>query len=162
MSNIDGILKLADNEFQAILQNGKFRSREEIDSIYKLVDIAKDIHCIWAYEEEEEGGYSEDGGSYEGGSYRSNRSNRGSYEGSYEGGMSGARGRGRNARRDSMGRYSREDGMSGRSRRSYRSNYSGDDAKQEFIEELRGMMEEAPDDQARQQIQKMIKQMEQG
>lgn len=168
MNSIDGLLRLADNEFQAIIQNGKFRSREEIDSVYKLVDIVKDIHCIWAYEEEEDSGFSEDGGSYESGAYRSYRSNRGSYDGSYEGGMSGARGRGRNARRDSMGRYSREDGMSGemsgrngRSRRSYRGGYSREDGKQEFVEELRSMMEEAPDDQTRQKIQKMISEMEQ-
>ena len=59
MKSMDGILKLADKEFEAIVQNGKFRSREEIDSVYKLVDIVKDVHCIWAYEEDEEGGYSE-------------------------------------------------------------------------------------------------------
>ena len=52
MKSMDGILKLADKEFEAIVQNGKFRSREEIDSVYKLVDIVKDVHCIWAYEEE--------------------------------------------------------------------------------------------------------------
>lgn len=40
------------------------------------------------------------GGSYRGGSYR------------YDGGMSYARGRGRNAKRDSMGRYSSERGYS--------------------------------------------------
>lgn len=162
MKSIEGILKLAENEFEAIVNNGKFRSREEIDSVYKLMDIVKDAHCIWAYEEEEESGYSEEGRSYEGGSYRSNRSNRGSYEGSYEGGMSGARGRGRGARRDSMGRYSREGG-SYRSGRSYRGGgYSREDGKEEFVEELRGLMEEAPDDQTRQHIQRMIQQMEQG
>ena len=168
MKSIDGILKLVDNEFSVVVQNGRFRSREEIDSVYKMMDIVKDAHCIWAYEEEEEAGYSEEGGSYESGAYRSNRSNRsnrGSYDDSYESGMSGARGRGRGARRDSMGRYSREDGMSGRSERSERSyrrgGYSRDDAKQEFVDELREMMDNAPDDKSRQEIQKMIQQMEQ-
>lgn len=45
---------------------------------------------------------SDMGGTYRGGSYNRNR----------DGGMSYARGRGRNARRDSMGRYSSEDGYS--------------------------------------------------
>ena len=145
MDSIGGILKLADNEFNAILQNGKFRSREEIDSVYKLIDIVKDIHCIWAYEMDEEE-YSEEGGDYRGGSYR------GSYRGgSYEDGMSGARGRGRGARRDSMGRYSR----GGRSM-----NYSMEDARQDYIDELHDMMNHAPDEQTRQSIQRMIQQME--
>jgi len=147
MKSIEGILKLADNEFNAIVQNGKFRSREEIDSVYKLMDIVKDAHCIWKYEEEEEGGYSEEGRSYRGGY-------------GYDDGMSMARGRGRNARRDSMGRYSRDDGYGYRGGRSM--NYSRADAKQEYMDELREMAMNAPDDQTRQSIQRMIQQMEQG
>ena len=162
MKSIEGILKLAENEFDAIVNNGKFRSREEIDSVYKLMDIVKDAHCIWKYEEEEESGYSEMGGSYdgsyEGGSYRGGRS----YRGSYDGGMSMARGRGPGDRRDSMGRYSRDGSYDGGSYRgSYRGGYSRADAKQDYIEELHEMMEKAPDDQARQSIQRMIQQMEQ-
>ena len=154
MNSIEGILKLVDNEFEAINKNGKFRSREEIDSVYKLMDIVKDAHCIWQYEDDESE-YSEDGMSYE----RGGRSYRG---GSYEGG-SYARGRGRNAKRDSMGRYSRDDGGSYRSGRYPRSyGYSRDDGKQEFLENLRDMMEDSPDDQTRQSIQRMIQQMEQG
>ena len=147
MKSIDGILKLADNEFSAIVQNGKFRSREEIDSVYKLMDIVKDAHCIWKYEEEEESGYSDDGGSYRGGSYDSYD------DGSY------SRGRGRGANRYADGRYAPS------SRRAYGNrgmNYSRADAKHEYIEELRGMMESAPDEQTRQSIQRMITQMEQG
>ena len=147
MKSIEGILKLADNEFNAIVQNGKFRSREEIDSVYKLMDIVKDAHCIWKYEEEEESGYSEDGRSYRGG-----------YD--YDDGMPMARGRGRNAKRDSMGRYSRDDGYGYRGGRSM--NYSRADAKQEYIDNLHEMMMNAPDDQTRQSIQRMIQQMEQG
>lgn len=160
MKSIEGILKLVENEFEAIVNNGKFRSREEIDSVYKLMDIVKDAYCIWAYEEEEESGYSEYGYGYDdgGGSMRYGGESR-----SY------ARGRGRNARRDSMGRYSREgggmsgemSGRNGRSRRSYRSEYSRADARQEYMDELRELMESAPDDQSRQSIQRMIQQMEQ-
>lgn len=146
MEHLDGILKLTEYELGAIVQNGKFRSREEVDSVYKLIDIAKDIYCIWKYEEDS------DDMSYDGRMYRG-----GSYEGSYDGGMSYARGRGRNARRDSMGRYAREGGYANRSYRGY-----SRDGKEEYMEQLRGLMEDAPNDQARQSIQRMIQQMEQG
>ena len=145
MNSIEGILKLAENEFSAIVQNGKFRSREEIDSVYKLMDIVKDAHCIWKYEEEEESGYSEDGAPYR---------DRG-----YDDGRSYARGRGRNANRYADGRYAPS------SRRGYGGRgmtYSRGDAKHEYIDELRDMMETAPDEQTRQSIQRMITQMEQG
>ena len=41
-------------------------------------------------------------------------------------------------------------------------NYSRDDGKQEYIENLREMMEDAPDEATRQSIQRMIQQMNQG
>lgn len=156
MDQLEGILKIADNELEAINKNGKFRSREEIDSVYKLIDIAKDVYCIWDYmdsmeEASYDGGesYARGGRSYRGGSY--------GMDGSY------ARGR-RNAKRDSMGRYSREGGYSREGvyprDGSYRRGYSRDGGKEEYIENLRGMMEEAPDEQTRQSIQRMIQQME--
>ena len=172
MKGLEGILKLADNEFEAINQNGKFRSREEIDSVYKLVDISKDIYEIWCMEEEMESGeegMSSDGGSY----YRAGRgggrggSNRGgSY---YEDGGSyyERRGRGRNASRDSRGRYNeggsyrdgsyRDGGMMRRGGSYYR-----EGGKEEFAMELQELMESAPDQQTKQQIQQMIQQMNQG
>lgn len=64
---------------------------------------------------------------------------------SYRGG-SYARGKGRNARRDSMGRYSSE----GYSR-----------AAEDMITQLRDMVEEAPDEQTRMEIQKLMKKLEQ-
>ncbi len=83
-----------------------------------------------------------DGGSMRGGSYRGSYDG-GSYDGSYDGGSmrggSYARGRGRNARRDSRGRYS-----------------SGNDM---MMEELQGLMEEAPDGRTREEIQKLIQRM---
>lgn len=151
MKHLDGLLKLVENEFEAIENNGKFRSREEIDSVYKLIDIAKDAYCIWAYEEEMDGGYSEaydDGRSYRGRSYD-------------DGGMSYARGR--NAKRDSMGRYSREGhsydgGYSNRG--GYPRNYSMADGNEQYIQELRNLMNNAHDDQTRQSLQRMIDKME--
>lgn len=87
----------------------------------------------------------------------------------YYDGSSYARGRGRNARRDRMGRYSREgrgnnyenyDGNSYRGGNNYRRGYSRDDAKKEFAENLKEMMEQAPDNETRQKIQRMIQNME--
>ena len=150
MEHIDKIVKLAENEFKAIADNGKFRSREEIDSVYKLMDIVKDAHCIWKYEDEESD-YSEDGRSYDG-SYA--RAVRGSYRGSYDDGMS-YRGR-MNAKRDSMGRYARD---------GYRDSYDGmmrgysRDGKEEYKENLRHMMETAPDENTRQSIKRMLDNM---
>lgn len=144
MEHLEGILKLADKELEAIINNGKFRSRDEIDSVYKLVDIAKDINEIWCMEDDMDGESYDDG-------MRSMR-------GSYNDGISYARGR-RNARRDSQGRYSRDYRGSYNDGRSYRG-YSRD-GKEEYVEQLRDMMENAPDSETRQSIQRMITQMEQ-
>lgn len=62
----------------------------------------------------------------------------------YDGGRSMARGRGSNARRDSMGRYA-SDGYSS----------TGDMADQ-----LRDMMDEAPDERTRQELQRLASKLE--
>ena len=144
MEHLEGILKLVEAELDAINKNGKFKSREEIDSVYKLVDIAKDAYCIWNYEDEMDGESYDDGMSYRERSMRS-----------YDDGMSYARGR-RNARRDSQGRYSR-DGRSYRGN-SYERGYSRD-GKDEYREQLMDMLDTAPDEQTRQSIQRMIDNM---
>jgi len=152
MKHLDRILDMVDQELGSIAQSGQFRSRDDVHSVYELVDIAKDVYCIWKYEDEDEG-YSEDYPMY----------NRGSYnmDGNY------ARGRGRNARRDAMGRYSRDGSYRGGSYDSYdrggnyrRGGYSRDDAKKEYADNLRRMMEEAPDEQTRMSIQRMVDNME--
>lgn len=154
MEHLEGILKLADKELEAIISNGKFRSRDEVDSVYKLIDIVKDVNEIWCMEDDMGGESYGNGMAYERG-MRGGRSYGGSYDGSYDG-NSYARGRGRNARRDSMGRYSREAYRDGRVYRGY-----SRDGKEEYIENLRDMMDSAPDEQTRQSIQRMISQMEQ-
>ena len=108
-----------------------------LEVVDKLAHAAKNIDkIIEAYEEEE--GYSsrpyDDGmnGSYaRRGGYSRNMggSNRGSY----------ARGR-MNARRDSMGRYSRDDGLA---------------------EELRGLMDDAPNDTIKREMQRLVEKIEQ-
>lgn len=141
MKHLDGLLNAVDNEFGAIEANGKFRSKDEIDYVYKLVDIAKDVYCIWQYEDEMDDGYSENYGGM-------------AYRGSYENGYSNARGRGMMGNRD--GRYT-----SRNYRSSYRRGYSRDDGKEEYLQNLRDMMNNAPDENTRQSIQRMIQQMEQ-
>ena len=108
-------------------------SAGDLEAIHKLTDTVKNILKIDMLEEEMDG-YSEDGtymgeGRIYGTSYESGYSERG--------GSSYARGRGRYAKRDSMGRYSRDDGMR------YRGGYSRDDAKSYMIEQIEEMMEEA-------------------
>ena len=106
-----------------------------------------------------EGEYSMAGRYYDGGmsyargdgrggqSRRGGMSMRGGNSYRYEGEGSYARGRGRNAKRDAMGRYSSEGGYS----------MAGED----MIEELRDMMQEAPDEQTRMEFQRFIKKIEQ-
>ena len=119
-------------------KSGKM-SMGDLESIHKLTDTVKNILKIDMLEEDS--GYSEDGrymgeGRIYGTSYESGYSERG--------GSSYARGRGRYARRDSMGRYSRDDGMSNaRDGRGMRGGYSRDDGKHYMMEQLEEMMEEA-------------------
>lgn len=119
-------------------KSGKM-SMGDLESIHKLTDTVKNILKIDMLEDD--GGYSEDGhymgeGRIYGTSYESGYSERG--------GSSYARGRGRYAKRDSMGRYSRDGGMSyARDGRGMRGGYSRDDGKHYMMEQLEEMMEEA-------------------
>ena len=118
-------------------KSGKM-SMGDLETVHKLTDTVKNIMKIDVLKED--AGYSEDGTymgegriygtSYDDGMHR-------------EGGYSYARGR-RYARRDSMGRYSRDDGMSyARGGRGMRGGYSRDDGKHYMMEQLEEMMEEA-------------------
>mgnify|MGYP003466899400 CR=1 FL=1 len=115
-------------------KSGKM-SMGDLETVHKLTDTVKNIMKIDVLKEE--AGYSEDGHymgegriygtSYDDGMHR-------------EGGYSYARGR-RYARRDSMGRYSRDDGM--RYHGGMRGGYSRDEGKHYMMEQLEEMMEEA-------------------
>ena len=112
-------------------------SKADVEVIDTVLNSVKNIYKIDKYKEETEG-YSEDGtymgeGRIYGTSYESGYSERG--------GSSYARGRGRYARRDSMGRYSRDGGMSYRG--GMRGGYSRDDAKHYMVEQIEEMMENA-------------------
>lgn len=118
-------------------KSGKM-SMGDLESIHKLTDTVKNILKIDILEVET--GYSEDGaymgeGRIYGTSYDDDMRRGGGY--SY------ARGRGRYAKRDSMGRYSRDDGYMRRDGRSMRDGYSRDEGKAYMMEQLEDMMEDA-------------------
>lgn len=138
------------------MPNGKI-SQSEIDRIHKLTDTVKNI-CKIDMLDEESDGYSEDG-HYMG-------------EGRIYG-TSYARGRGRNARRDRMGRYSSDDGMSyardGRTtnRGGMRDNMGGssygmsyDGAKEHLMDKAEEMLEMAQDPKERRAIEKFMRELE--
>ena len=118
-------------------KSGKM-SMGDLDSIHKLTDTVKNILKIDMLEDES--GYSEDGAYMGEGRI---------YGTSYDDGMrrgvgySYARGRGRYAKRDSMGRYSRDDGYMRRDERGMRDGYSRDEGKEYMMEQLEDMMEDA-------------------
>lgn len=126
MKHIEKMIELAEAAMGNFEQNGKLRTHDEIDAVYKLMDIVKDAYCIMDMEQ----GYSEMGPyrSYDDGSFR---------------------GRGR----DSMGRYTSRDGGSyrGYSRNDY---YSGDMG--EFRTRLQDLMERAPDERTRKSMKSML------
>ena len=110
-------------------KSGKM-SMGDLDSIHKLTDTVKNILKIDMLEDET--GYSEDGAYMGEGRI---------YGTSYDDGMrrgvgySYARGRGRYAKRDSMGRYSRDDGYMRHDVRGMRGGYSRDEGKAYMMED---------------------------
>ena len=130
--------------------NGGKVSAGDLEYIHKLTDTIKNIDKIEMLEGDE--GYSEDG-HYMG-------------EGRIYG-TSYARGRTR-AKRDSMGRYSRDDGMPYEHGSSYarnvrmgtRDGYSRDDAKEQMIEKLEDMMQDAHSSKEREALKRCIMQIE--
>lgn len=109
-----------------------------LERVDMLAHAVKNLdHIIEKYEEAEYSG-NMDGRSYGGRPYRDG--------GSYDGGRSMARGRGSNARRDSMGRYA-SDGYS-----------RGDDGS--MADQLREMAEMAPDERTRQEINRLASKLD--
>lgn len=144
-------------------------SASDLEYIHKLTDSIKNIDKIEILEEG--GGYSEESNWMADGRM---------YGTSYESGTSYARGRGRNAKRDSMGRYSRDGGMSyndgsmsyarggnrggsrgGQGRGGYsRDGYSMDSGVEYMMEKAEEMLESAENEQQRQAIHKFMKELE--
>lgn len=121
-------------------KDGKL-SMAEIQYLDMLAHTKKNL--LKADEMMEESEYSMEGGSYRSNARGRGRSNEGSYR-SYRSNEGGGSNEGSMARRSS--------------RRSYRGNTSRAD---DMIEELRELMEEAPDDRTRQEFQRFITKMEQ-
>ena len=132
--------KISEANEKMRMSNGDL-SGGDVEYIDKLTHTLKSIKTTMAMIDAEENGYSHDG--YYNGSANMNRSGR--YFPGH--GYSYARGRGSNARRDSMGRYSRN-------------GYSMDSGNVEIVEQLREIMQDAPDDRTRQEFQKFISKME--
>lgn len=128
-------------EYEDKVARGGELSRSDVECIKDLAKTKMAILTNEAMENEVYDGYSRDGDM--GGNY----SNRGRMY--YDGGYSGryGRGRGSNAKRDSMGRYSR-------------GGYSYDDAKDDIVKELRELMNDAPDEQTKKEFQRFISKME--
>ena len=118
-------------------QSGKM-SMGDLESVHKLTDTVKNILKIDMLEDES--GYSEDGAYMGEGRIYGTSCDDGMRRGV---GYSYARGRGRYAKRDSMGRYSRDDGSMRRDGRGMRDGYSRDDGKAYMMEQLEDMMEDA-------------------
>ena len=131
MEYIEKIKKMLCKELDEYAMKGKI-SGSDLDMIWKLTDTVKNLDKIEMLE---------DGDSYDG--YSEMR------EYPYMGGSSYARGRGRYAKRDSMGRYSSDDRMSyddySEARMDRR--YSRDDAKDHMINKLGEMMSSADEEQ---------------
>lgn len=140
MKSYERLKDMLCEELEKIAKKGEL-SAGSLDLAHKLTDTIKNIDKIEMYEDfEEEGGTS------------------------YEGGASYRRGRGRNARRDSMGRYTRdggyaEDDYSEDGYRVYGRGYSRDGAKDHMIEKIEEMMADA-DPKSKEALKRAIKQIE--
>lgn len=149
--------ELYEYEEKAKKMSGGKLSQSELDRIHKLTDTVKNIDKIEVLESGE--GYSEESNWMADGRM---------YGTSYDDGSSYARngrGRGRNAKRDSMGRYSRDDGMSYEGGSSYtrgggRGGYSRDDASEMLLEKAEEMLEMTHDPKERRAIEKFMRELE--
>lgn len=128
----------------------------DLENMYKIVDIIKDITTIEAMRKAEQEGYSRNysynyyNDSYDysrDGSY-ARRGRDGDSDGRYSEASSYRRGR------DSMGRYTSRDGGSYRD-----GGYSGHD-KTQMVQKLEQMMRETEDAQERENIRRAIEQLE--
>lgn len=166
--------ELYEYEEKAKKMSGGKISAGDLETLHKLTDTVKNIDKICLMEDDEDGEYSEAGGWMADGRMYGTYDNGSSYA------RGRGRGRGRNARRDSMGRYSREGGYSeegyseergrqggnrggqgGMNRSSYRGGYSYDGAKDHMIDKLEEMLDMAETPQERKAIHRCIEQIEQ-
>ena len=161
MKHLEELKEVVKRELEKFGKQGDI-SVSSLDKIHKLSDLYKNLCKIEILEEEADGGYSEA------------RGGRGRGRSSYDGGSSydddmmysERRGRGRNAKRDSMGRYSSEGGSydggsyrGGQGGSSYEGGYSRHDAKDWMMSQLGEMMEDA-DPKEREALKKCMRELE--
>ena len=135
MESLWDLCDMLDDEVRNIVKKGDI-SPAELESMYKAVDIIKDIKTIDAMENAD---YSYD---YSRDSYGYGGSHRGSYD-SYDSSYDGRRGRdgdsdGRYSERrgrDHMGRYTSRDGHSNRG-------YSNADDKEQMLQKIAQMKQQ--------------------
>ena len=160
MKHLEELKEVVKRELEKFGKQGDI-SVSSLDKIHKLSDLYKNLCKIEMLEEEAEGGYSEA------------RGGRGRGRSSYDGGSSydddmmysERRGRGRNAKRDSMGRYSSEGGSydgglsyrAGQGGSSYEGEYS--QAKDDMMMMLGEMMEDASPKE-REALKKCMRELE--
>lgn len=152
MYYLEDLKKMLCKELEEIASKGEM-SAGSLETVHKLTSSIKNIDKIEMFEEDE-GGYSE-GSRWMG---------EGRMYGTSYGDNSYARGR-RNARRDSMGRYSREggynnDGSYRGGGNSYRGGYSRGDAKEHMVSQLEEMMRSAGSEEERKAIKQCIEKLE--
>ncbi len=151
------IQDMLEDELKAMSKKEEISSTD-LDNIYKMVDVVKDITTVEAMKKAEQEGYSRDYARDYSRGYSEDYANAyGSYRNSYENSYDGRRGRdgdsdGRYSEdssyrrgRDSMGRYTSRDG-----------GYSRHDGAIERMEE---MMRNARNDDEREAYRKAIEQM---
>jgi hypothetical protein len=139
---MDALYDLKDKLCQELEEYGdKELSAGSLSTIDSLAHTIKNLDkIIEKYEEDDYSGAYD--GSYDDGNMNRNMngtSRRYSMR-RYSGARGDGRGRGRNARRDSMGRYSRDGKM--------------------MAQELRELMEDAPDERIKMEMQKLIQKVE--
>jgi len=139
---MDALYDLKDKLCQELEEYGdKELSAGSLSTIDSLAHTIKNLDkIIEKYEEDDYSGAYD--GSYDDGNMNRNMngtSRRYSMR-RYSGARGDGRGRGRNARRDSMGRYSRDGKM--------------------MAQELRELMEDAPDERIKMELQKVIQKVE--
>lgn len=128
------------DELDNIAKRGEL-SPGSLETVDKLTHSLKSVVTVMAMEDYDEGGASYDGAN-----------------GGNMGGMSGARGRTGNVRRDSMGRYSRDGGYSGRRYRDGNMSYDG--ARDELMEHVDELMGMASDEPTKQMIRRFKSELE--
>ena len=137
MKSYEKIKEMLCEELETIAKKGELTAGS-LDTVDKLTHAIKSIETIIAMNEYNDG-YS-NRGSYDGNMNGNSYARRYTRDGSMDGGNSYARYG--NVRRDRMGRYSR------------------DEANDEIISRLHEVMEEAQNEQTKQEIRKLINKME--